>query len=100
VSKEFRVKGTRLALDVLDYLRVFLLMHYTGKDANRILVTVPVSLDFELFMLQFALRLYNYLLSRFKTSPSNDSKLLESNEIPAELRFAVELSDMIISRPS
>lgn len=47
------------------YLRLFLMVFYKGKENSKLLITIPISLDYEIFVLQFYVGLINYLLNEF-----------------------------------
>lgn len=38
--------------------------YYVGKDANDILLTVPASIPFELFVFDFAIKMLSYLVQK------------------------------------
>lgn len=65
ITKEFRIKRTKLNQDLMMYFRLYLMVYYTGKDLKDVLVTIPVSLDYEIFVLSFGVKLLNHYLSKY-----------------------------------
>jgi hypothetical protein len=55
ISKEFRLKRTRLNEEFLAFLRVFSMMYYKGGPLSELMVTIPSSIEYELFVLKFSL---------------------------------------------
>lgn len=53
VSKEFRLKRSRLCEGLLIFLRLFLMNQYKGADIGKLFATLPASIEFEIFMLSF-----------------------------------------------
>lgn len=51
-----------MLVDLLAYLRAHLLVEYEGADLARLLMTEPVSLDYELLVLEQ----YQYILLNLK----------------------------------
>ena len=88
ITKEFRLKKHELNQDLLMYLRLYLMVYYSGKEANEVLITIPVSIAYEIFVLQFTVKLLNYFLNQYSTSLNDDNKELET-DIPYWRRFSV-----------
>lgn len=40
-------------MDLLMYLRLYLMLYYTHE--KDVLITIPVSLDYEIFVMQFCI---------------------------------------------
>lgn len=56
-------------LELLQYLRINLIKNYKGANRNKLLVSSPVDLDFEMFILACALNLMKGMLSsKFATT--------------------------------
>ena len=91
ITKEFRIKKSRICIELIIYLRIYLQQHYKGTDVSQILSTVPVSFAYEEFVLQFALDLLVYLRAQFTTTNEHDMKLLGDMNIPMKKRFAIIL---------
>ncbi len=72
ITNEFRLKSKKLSLgninllkkkELIVYLRLFLMVFYKGKENKNLLITIPFSLDYELFVLQFYVGLLDYLIN-------------------------------------
>lgn len=54
-----------MILDLIIYIRLFLMAYYIGQDANSILLTIPISIDFEIQVFDFTLKLLSYLAQKY-----------------------------------
>ncbi|CAD8069199.1 unnamed protein product [Paramecium primaurelia] len=88
LSKEIKLKGSKLQEDLIIYVRLFLMAYYIGQDANSILLTIPVSIDFEIQVFDFTLKLLSYLAQKFK-SPYQEDLNLNLNNLKCEEYFAL-----------
>ena len=52
-----RVKSYRISEGLLAYLRSVLINNYEGEDKNVLMVSCPRSFEFEIFVLEFAVKL-------------------------------------------
>ena len=52
-----RVKSYRISEGLLAYLRSVLLNNYEGEDKNALMVSCPRSFEFEIYVLDFAVKL-------------------------------------------
>mmetsp|Transcript_16030 Transcript_16030/g.15450 ORF Transcript_16030/g.15450 Transcript_16030/m.15450 type:complete len:201 (+) Transcript_16030:607-1209(+) len=76
-QKIIKLKHDRLSEELLEYLRANLIFTYKGANKERILVSVPVDLDFELFIVATAQNLVNQMLgSKYATTLLQDYQLL------------------------
>ena len=92
ISKEIRLKKNRLRDDFFAYVRMSLMQkcEKDNKMKEHILVSSPVDLEFEMFMLALAVNLLNSLLTnRFKTTLEEDIEILKRQDIPWRKRCAV-----------
>ena len=65
-------------------------MEKDNKMRDHILVSSPVDIEFEMFMLALALNLLNMLLTkRFKTTIEEDIEILKRNDITWRKRLSV-----------
>lgn len=58
------------------YLRLYLMVFYDGPDLKEALITVPTFLDYEIFILQFSIKLFNYFMNKFSQSLEDDIRQL------------------------
>ncbi|EGR30449.1 SET domain protein, partial [Ichthyophthirius multifiliis] len=89
ITQNFRIKKNKINIDLIIYLRLYLMMHYKGPDLKRVMVSLPVSPVYECFVLSFAIRLLSYLLSRFTTTIKDDKELLQNQNLNYKYRFAI-----------
>ncbi|EWS71999.1 RuBisCO LSMT substrate-binding protein (macronuclear) [Tetrahymena thermophila SB210] len=89
LTQEFRIKKNEICIDLIIYLRLYLMMHYKGPDFKRIIASLPVSPIYESFVLSFAVKLLQYLRNKYTTSVEEDQKTLLNPDINYRLRFAV-----------
>lgn len=57
--------GYPIALNLLElilYLRLFLMVYYKGDETMKLLISIPVSIEYEIFVLQFMVGLISYLI--------------------------------------
>ncbi|CAK69794.1 unnamed protein product (macronuclear) [Paramecium tetraurelia] len=86
LSKEFRIKKNKLNIDIISVLRLFLQIKY-GKEKD-LLSTIPMSIDYEIDVLQFYYSLLQTLMKSYSQDLVQDLKELEQTfEYPK--RFAV-----------
>lgn len=52
-----RVKSYRISEGLLAYLRSVLINNYEGEDKDVLMVSCPRSFEFEIFILEFAVKL-------------------------------------------
>jgi hypothetical protein len=58
-----------MILELLQYLRANLIFTYKGNNKDKLLVSAPVDIDFEMFIVSCALNLMkNMLNSKYPTS--------------------------------
>jgi len=91
LTREFRVKSSKLCEDVLAYLRAHLLLNYKGNDIVKILVTIPTSLNYEEFVLDYATSLFIEIKNQYKTTVYEDEMLLKDPKLDIRKRFATIL---------
>lgn len=93
LTKEFRLKHSKLCLDFLTYLRVYFLTTHNHKDINKpVLITVPSSLEFEKKIFDFAYKLlWTIKKQLFDRSIEDDEKDLANPNLSIKLRFIVIL---------
>lgn len=41
------------------------MVFYDGPNLKEALITVPTFLDYEIFILQFSIKLFNYFMNKF-----------------------------------
>ena len=92
ISKVIKLKNNRIRDDFFAYVRMSLMqkMEKDNKMRDHILVSSPVDIEFEMFMLALALNLLNMLLSkRFKTTIEEDIEMLKRDDLTWRKRLAV-----------
>jgi len=89
LTKEFRVKMATFCADVLAYLRAQLLLTYKGNDLNRVMVTIPTSIPYEEFVIDYAISLFIEVKNQYKTSMYQDEELLKDRSMDFRKRMAV-----------
>lgn len=47
------------------FLRVFLMHQYKGEDQSKLMGTIPSSVEFELFLFEYMMKLLNALKKRY-----------------------------------
>lgn len=73
LTKEFRLKRTKICLDFITYLRVYFLQTHKHADVLRpILITVPSSLEFEKRIFEFAYKVLWALKKKLFDRPIED----------------------------
>ncbi|CAD8064909.1 unnamed protein product [Paramecium sonneborni] len=89
LSKEIRIKKNHLNMDVIIFLRLLLQMQYGNE--KELLSIIPVSIDYEIFVMQFYDSMLNHLLNSYSQDLIQDLKELEQQiEIPK--RFAIYIN--------
>lgn len=61
-SKEFRIKQGTINLELLAFLRIYIMTEYQGEDKQQVMLTIPSSYKFELMVLNFAYQVIDLLL--------------------------------------
>lgn len=92
ISKVIKLKRNLIRDDFFAYVRMSLMQKFEkdNKMKEHILVSSPVDIEFEMFMLALAINLLNSLLSnRFNTSVAEDDEILQSKDLPYRRRLAV-----------
>eukprot|EP01016_Furgasonia_blochmanni_P040919 TRINITY_DN5260_c0_g4_i1.p1 TRINITY_DN5260_c0_g4~~TRINITY_DN5260_c0_g4_i1.p1 ORF type:complete len:622 (+),score=164.67 TRINITY_DN5260_c0_g4_i1:644-2509(+) len=92
LTKEFRIKRSGLTEDLLAYARVHCLMNYKESDLDRLMITAPCSVKFELIVIEFTMKIIEELLSRYTTSIEDDEKVLKDSSADFKLKFATVLN--------
>lgn len=80
-----RLKKSRIRDDFFAYVRMSLMQKFEkdNKMKGHILVSSPVDLEFEMFMIALAVNLLNSLLERrFKTTIQEDEEILKKKDLP------------------
>lgn len=76
-QKVIRLKRAKLCEDLLQYLRANLIFTYKGANKEKLLVSAPVDIDFEIFVVSCGLNLMrNMVNTKFDTSLEQDRKML------------------------
>ncbi|CAD8159884.1 unnamed protein product [Paramecium pentaurelia] len=89
LSKEFRIKKDKLNMDIISFLRLLLQLKY-GNEKD-LLSTIPVSIDYEILVMQFYNSLLQYLMNSYSQDLTQDLKELEQTfEYPK--RFAIYIN--------
>ncbi|KAM3135265.1 hypothetical protein pb186bvf_012563 [Paramecium bursaria] len=91
ITKEFRLKRHKLNNDLIMYLRLYLMVFYDGPDLKEALITVPTFLDYEIFILQFSIKLFNYFMNKFSQSLEEDIRQLHQ-PIDYKRKFAIYIN--------
>ena len=92
ISKVIKLKRNLIRDDFFAYVRMSLMQKFEkdNKMKEHILVSSPVDIEFEMFMLALAINLLNSLLSnRFNTSVAEDDEILQNKDLPYRRRLAV-----------
>lgn len=89
LTKEFRIKIGTFCADVLAYLRAQLLLTYKGTDLQRVMVTIPTSIPYEEFVIDYAISMFIEIKNQYKTSMYQDEELLKDRSMDFRKRFAV-----------
>ena len=90
LSKEFRVKKSKLCEDIFSFLRVQLLLQEDNlQDTKGIFVKQPCNIAFELKVISAAKRIFEYLLKRYSTSIEEDEEKLKCIQISAKQKFII-----------
>ena len=87
-----KLKKNRIRDDFFAYVRMSLMQKFEkdNKMKDHILVSSPVDIEFEMFMLALAVNLLNSLLTnRFKTTLDEDIAILKRTDISYRKRLAV-----------
>ncbi|CAD8146494.1 unnamed protein product [Paramecium octaurelia] len=89
LSKEFRIKKNKLNIDTIVFLRLLLRVQYgTEKD---LLSTIPVSIDYEILVMEFYYSLLQNLMRSYSQDLVQDLKELEQ-KIEYQKRFAIYIN--------
>jgi hypothetical protein len=76
-QKVIRLKKDKLSEDLLQYLRANLIFTYKGGNKEMLLVSSPVDIDFELYVVSCALNLMkNMRNTKYPTTLEQDRKML------------------------
>ena len=71
-------------------MRANLIFSYKGKNKELLLVSVPVDIDFELFIVACALNLMKTMLNnKYSTTLEQDYHLIEEGNHPYRLTMAL-----------
>lgn len=89
LTKEFRIKIGSFCADVLAYLRAQLLLTYKGNDLQRVMVTIPTSIPYEEFVIDYAISMFIEIKNQYKSSMYQDEELLKDRSLDFRKRFAV-----------
>ncbi|CAK77931.1 unnamed protein product (macronuclear) [Paramecium tetraurelia] len=89
ITKEFRIKKNKLNMDLLMYLRLYLMLYQV--QVKDVLITIPVSVDYEVFVMQFCIQLLQHYLNSYSQELAQDIKELES-KISFSRRFALHIN--------
>ncbi|CAD8145583.1 unnamed protein product [Paramecium pentaurelia] len=89
LSKEFRIKKNKLNIDIIIFLRQLLQLHY-GNEQD-LLSTIPVSINYEIFVMQFYYSLLHFLMNSYSQDLNQDLKQLEQ-KIEYRKRFAIYIN--------
>ncbi|CAK69023.1 unnamed protein product (macronuclear) [Paramecium tetraurelia] len=92
LSKEFRIKRNKLNIDTIIFLRLLLRVHY-GNEKD-LLSTIPVSIDYEIFVMEFYYSLLQNLMKSYSQDLAQDLKELEQ-KMEYQKRFAVYIQSLI-----
>ena len=87
-----KLKKNRIRDDFFAYVRMSLMQKFEkdNKMKEHILVSSPVDIEFEMFVLALAVNLLNSLLAkRFNTSLEEDLEILKRTDLPYRKRLAV-----------
>lgn len=96
-QKIIRLKRDKLCEDLLQYLRANLIFTYKGPNKERLLVSCPVDLDFELFVVACGLNLMrNMMNNKYDTTLEQDRRLLA--QIQDNWRFKLGLIHRITQK--
>ncbi|CAD8075820.1 unnamed protein product [Paramecium sonneborni] len=89
LSQEFRIKKHKLNMDIIIFLRLLLSIHYNHEKG--LLSTIPLSIDFEIFVMQFYDSILNHLLNSYSQDFNQDVKELEQTR-EIKKRFAIYIN--------
>ena len=90
LTREFRVKSSKLSEDVLAYIRAHLLSNYKGNDIHKILVTIPTCVTYEEIVLNYAISIFIEVKNQYKSSTYDDQALLNERNIDIRKKFGVK----------
>lgn len=83
------MKNNKINIELLIFLRVYMMQHYANQDLSTLMVTIPVSLSYEQYILSFGLQILYHLQSQFTTTIFEDYAILKDPTINYKQRFAV-----------
>ena len=63
------------------YLRLFLMKHYKGNDSYYALMTIPVSIKYEIFVIKFAKLFLINMLKQYKTDLKQDYENILNSQL-------------------
>ncbi|CAD8159049.1 unnamed protein product [Paramecium pentaurelia] len=89
ITKEFRIKKNKLNMDLLMYLRLYLMLYQVQE--KDVLITIPVSIDYEVFVMQFCIQLLQHYLNSYSQGLDQDIKELDT-QISFSRRFAIHIN--------
>lgn len=89
LTKEFKLKRSKLNLEMLEFLRVYLMQGTDPTQMDSVLIKTPYNLQYELKIMKFYEEIIKYLLEKAPTSIEEDEILLKDNP-NYKLYFAVE----------
>lgn len=92
LTKEFRLKRSKLCLDFITYLRLYILGTYKQDPLKPILITVPTSIEFEKRVFDLAYKILWALKKKtFDRSIEEDQKELESHSLNSKKKMSIIL---------
>eukprot|EP01017_Pseudomicrothorax_dubius_P051574 TRINITY_DN9960_c0_g1_i12.p1 TRINITY_DN9960_c0_g1~~TRINITY_DN9960_c0_g1_i12.p1 ORF type:complete len:312 (+),score=55.34 TRINITY_DN9960_c0_g1_i12:68-937(+) len=91
LTKEIRLKKSRLNEEILVYLRGICIPKYPEKEFPETskIVNQVTSIDYEILIVNYAACIIDHIVSRFKHSLEDDERLLENVGANPRLRFAL-----------
>ncbi|KAL4489194.1 hypothetical protein ABPG72_006258 [Tetrahymena utriculariae] len=92
LTKEFRLKKSKLCLDFITYLRVYFLTTFKQNSQKPILITVPTQIEFEKKVFELAYKLLWVLKKKVFDRPiEEDEKELQNPQLNYKKRFTTVL---------
>ncbi|CAK77093.1 unnamed protein product (macronuclear) [Paramecium tetraurelia] len=89
ITKEFRIKKKKLNMDLIMYLRLYLMLYKVQE--KDVYITIPVSVDYEVFVMQFCIQLLQHYLNSYSQELAQDIKELDT-QISFSRRFALHIN--------
>ncbi|CAD8145270.1 unnamed protein product [Paramecium octaurelia] len=89
ITKEFRIKKNKLNMDLIMYLRLYLMLYKVQE--KDVYITIPVSVDYEVFVMQFCIQLLQHYLNSYSQELAQDIKELDT-QISFSRRFALHIN--------